>query len=1197
MPHSVRGEDEQEARDDAAIENLLSGFGTDTAIDLPWDRELEPGEKADDAEDYEDIGDDDLEGLDEDDGDEPVGAVAKRGGEGVNGVAHGDKQGKEAEEPDLEDLFGEEAASSSPPHNGVNGHVAYLSMPGGAASASGSQPHLTITVPARRAQPAERSRLQEPDSDGDHDMASPDLYDTQEDGAEEEKELDDDTKLQMSLFEKARKEREERQQKGLNAWDLPEPPETDRDLFETMWPQYQSETPLRHSEILPHKRAFYLAKTPLKPPRPVQPTKVSLDVLQDQERTFKLSSALLATKSARQLQSERSNFVRIEDSTKKTATGNSSDGEIELDEIDDEMIGGVTWQDLNILCADWEVKSVATASTAAEPELELLVDDADGEDEWAFGMDEQPPPAKKRKVDAFVVKPLRTFYEDFPSLDDPEVTTARLAKRPILDLNDPHLLIDVQHHAAGPKRARKIAMDVRRDVNGNLSKSLFQRFNISNDAAYDALKENHQHKVRTNISNLTYDHALPAVKLQYPFYKVKLEAREARTFHKTNLHVKANERAVITKNKFIKKKHIKGQAPKAIFATAEDLTLADNSTAVLFEYSEEQPTTLSNLGMHNRLVNYYRRKDAEDTLRPKVELGELTVLLTQDSSPFSIFGSVDPGEIVPTLQNAMYRAPVFKHKPASLDFLVCRSTTGVSGSSWHIRNIEHLMAVGQEYPLQEVPGTHSRKVTDAAKNRLKTLSYRIFKKNARANIKGPYLSNEMIRDHLPGTDIAQNRGKMREFMAYDKEVGSWKPKPGQTIPEDEDNIRAGRGINPEHVCLLDSMQVGNQHLQDSGYSREDEDDEDEDREKDGQSLEQQLAPWNTTKNFLNACSGKAMLQVHGEGDPTGRGEALNFMKTSMKGGFRALGESIEDRLDARRLKENNGHSYNVAKQQRQYEESIRKIWEAQKNSLSSEVEPLLDVDLDNADVGGGADSSFVRGPTPQSAVGTPAGAMRRDDDTMSQFSRTSAGTATKRGSILKIVRKTFDKYGEPVEEIQTVDNPKVINEYLKRRRQQEISNMKYARSPSLYKHGKLLLFPSSHTMQDLLRIDLCFANDSLFTRQTLRAQADRRRRKGRTAREAAPAGAHAPRAQQGAAAQPRKGQGHLPHRLLGAGHTRLPLGQRPRHPDRHRRQPPLARQRARQPRRRPGRWRHAAPLRKLRPGRAYQDEQEAVPAA
>ena len=56
MPHATEPHDVEADRDQALIERVLDPQNTE----LDWTRELEPGEKADDAVDFEDIGGDDL---------------------------------------------------------------------------------------------------------------------------------------------------------------------------------------------------------------------------------------------------------------------------------------------------------------------------------------------------------------------------------------------------------------------------------------------------------------------------------------------------------------------------------------------------------------------------------------------------------------------------------------------------------------------------------------------------------------------------------------------------------------------------------------------------------------------------------------------------------------------------------------------------------------------------------------------------------------------------------------------------------------------------------------------------------------------------------------------------------------------------------------------------------------------------------
>jgi transcription initiation factor TFIID subunit 1, fungi type len=101
-------------------------------------------------------------------------------------------------------------------------------------------------------------------------------------------------------------------------------------------------------------------------------------------------------------------------------------------------------------------------------------------------------------------------------------------------------------------------------------------------------------------------------------------------------------------------------------------------------------------------------------------------------------------------------------------------------------------------------------------------------------------------------------------------------------------------ITPEHVVLSESMQVGQRHLLDAGYGKAgaEADEAGDDSKLD---IEQQLAPWITTKNFIHATQAKAMLKLHGPGDPTGRGEAFSFIRVSMKDIFVRAGEDPEEK--------------------------------------------------------------------------------------------------------------------------------------------------------------------------------------------------------------------------------------------------------------------------------------------------------------
>jgi transcription initiation factor TFIID subunit 1, fungi type len=130
-----------------------------------------------------------------------------------------------------------------------------------------------------------------------------------------------------------------------------------------------------------------------------------------------------------------------------------------------------------------------------------------------------------------------------------------------------------------------------------------------------------------------------------------------------------------------------------------------------------------------------------------------------------------------------------------------------------------------------------------------------------------------------------------EYHRRGPHQGFWRLKPNWTIPSDAEMLKM---VTPEQVVLTESMQVGQRHLQDSGYGQGTDDAEGDEQSK--LSIEQQLAPWITTKNFLFATQAKAMLRLHGDGDPTGRGEAFSFIRISMKDIFVKAGEDYEAKL-------------------------------------------------------------------------------------------------------------------------------------------------------------------------------------------------------------------------------------------------------------------------------------------------------------
>ena len=332
------------------------------------------------------------------------------------------------------------------------------------------------------------------------------------------------------------------------------------------------------------------------------------------------------------------------------------------------------------------------------------------------------------------------------------------------------------------------------------------------------------------------------------------------------------------------------------------------------------------------------------------------------------FGYVYPGQTFPALYNNLVRAPLFRHKPYPTDFLavrygaprnfrsgrtyetIFRSTTK-GDTKYYLREIKNLCVIGQTYPVTEVPGPHSRKITNTIKYRLQIIAFKLLRKSAEERLK-----ISRLMKYFPDQNELQMRQRLKEFMEYHRRgphQGFWRLKATVTVPSDADMLKM---VGPEQVVLMESMQVGQRHLQDSGYTQTAEQTEDDEGES-KLSIEQQLAPWITTKNFLFATQAKAMLRLHGDGDPSGRGEAFSFIRISMKDIFVKAGEDYEQKLGTgitfccnplftrhsaeAENRPKSAHRYNVAEQQQIYKSEIERIWKAQFDSLSRKDEPQL----------------------------------------------------------------------------------------------------------------------------------------------------------------------------------------------------------------------------------------------------------------
>ncbi|GAA5807742.1 hypothetical protein MFLAVUS_001118 [Mucor flavus] len=521
----------------------------------------------------------------------------------------------------------------------------------------------------------------------------------------------------------------------------------------------------------------------------------------------------------------------------------------------------------------------------------------------------------------------------------------------ILDLNDPNMLFDVEEVEATkelliePKHVKKGRKPLPKPIpkiqiyhtdTEPHNKLPLNRFNLSNDKFYESHLAGRLVRVRQTFGQLVVQHSLPALKLHPSLYKTKLSKAELRSFHRPLIQLPLNTDIHFSRVKASKKKKKdKKKGHVDIIRNTKDLTLKDSTPFVLMEYSEEHPPIISNIGMGTLIINYYRKTEPKDEFVPNLDIGEPFVLDIGDTSPFMNFGNVEPGQTISVYYNNLIRAPLFRHDVKHTDFILLKSTYK-GHVRYYLREIPAIFTIGQSYPVQEVPGPHSRKVTTTIKNRLQVVTYRLIKKNHLHRLKMNKLAQKFpVR-------LKMNKQRLKEFLEFHRRSkdgggGYWKTRGGGEPPTEEDLRKM---VTPEMVCLYESMLVGERHLQDLGYG--DVNDDDETGEGDSKlEVEQQLAPWFSTRNFINATQGKAMLKLYGAGDPTGRGEGFSFIRVSMKDIFLRAGESAEEKLAQIEARPKSAHRYNVAEQQQIYREEIARIWKAQLESLSNKIEPVL----------------------------------------------------------------------------------------------------------------------------------------------------------------------------------------------------------------------------------------------------------------
>ena len=378
MPHATGPQDATDDEDDEAlIRRVLNpGDPTDLESGIDLQRDLEPGEKADDAVDFADLSDDDL-AEDEEDA-ENTQAIQSNQTNFGDAVPNGldvfmqdrdfmvSANGNDLENDGMDDLFGDNP--SSPLHL----HGRAVKSEDGFDDPDilfGNHDHSSQNDTGNRpASSPSASRIHSPFHHGPIDFKDAPLSREQQ--------------LQMELFQMSRPGQE----------NLPAPPENQEELLASLWPKFERGKVPKFIDLLPPKKARYVGKIIPKLPKPVNPTKISIELAPDQEKSFKVWPTSNKRSHEDYDQSGVESIRQIVVSEKALEGHADVESDVELD-----AVGGLSWQDLQLACEDWDLRSL-TSSPGSLPiqqssydlgEQTLFAELDDGED---FGL--ESPQAK-----------------------------------------------------------------------------------------------------------------------------------------------------------------------------------------------------------------------------------------------------------------------------------------------------------------------------------------------------------------------------------------------------------------------------------------------------------------------------------------------------------------------------------------------------------------------------------------------------------------------------------------------------------------------------------------------------------------------------------------------------------------------------------------------------------------------------------
>ncbi|CAE7897042.1 TAF1 [Symbiodinium necroappetens] len=347
--------------------------------------------------------------------------------------------------------------------------------------------------------------------------------------------------------------------------------------------------------------------------------------------------------------------------------------------------------------------------------------------------------------------------------------------------------------------------------------------------------------------------------------------------------------------------------------TVAELSLRGDQPFVLYEYVEEFPPLLLNVGMSHRVGSYYmphslRSYDGQ-ALGPMACLRPVAV---QDGTLPGMSARLNPGQGVSIMDSLLQKAPLFRHS-LEKKFLLVQSR-GLSAWELSLRSLETCCLVGQIEPKKQVPSPWSK-------------DFALLNNEC---IRHMYLEAKRKWQRESSGDVAEDVEKTL-FDEIAESVFQWWPEAKSARAELKgvaQGIQGGGqgGVQQpatslsELVCLLDAARRGQERLQRLGIELLTDDKKvqkalqeleklEKHRDKSGKGesdlvfcarwvLEQlQLTPWHLTmrlKDVRNAAErgdkgASRSLAVVGPGDPSSRLEGVSFLPVGPK----ELAECIE----------------------------------------------------------------------------------------------------------------------------------------------------------------------------------------------------------------------------------------------------------------------------------------------------------------